>query len=78
VAESSEPVLLKPQERAGAPALGNALGYFAALYMISKVDWLGPEHSEIAVAMMGTIFIHAIMEGRAIVRWFAARLPTKK
>jgi len=64
---------VKTQERAGAPALGNALGYFAALYLISRVDWLGPEHSEIAVAMMGTIFIHAIMEARAIVGWCSAR-----
>lgn len=56
-------------ERAGGPALGNALGYFAALYLVDTQDWLGPENSEIAVAMMGTIFIHILIEWRNFLRW---------
>lgn len=64
---------MKTTERAGAPALGNAVGYFVALWMISEVQWLNPEHSEIAVAMMGTIFIHIFFEVRQLGGWLASR-----
>lgn len=62
---------MKTTERAGAPALGNAVGYFVALWLISEVQWLQPEHSEIAVAMMGTIFIHVFFEIRQVGRFIA-------
>ena len=41
---------MQAAERTGAPALGNAVGYFAALYLIDKVDWLTSDNAEIAVA----------------------------
>jgi hypothetical protein len=69
---------MKTAERTGAPALGNALGYFAAFYIIDKYDWLSSVNTEIAVAMMGTIFIHVLMEFRDVVHWVANRFPKKQ
>lgn len=60
---------MKTAERTGAPALGNALGYFAAFYVIDKYDWLSSVNIEIAVAMMGTIFIHLLIEVRGLFAW---------
>lgn len=69
---------MKNTERAAAPALGNALGYFAAFYVIDKYDWLTGVNTEIAVAMMGTIFIHILMELRGLTGWIAERFAKKQ
>ena len=58
-------------ERSGAPALGNALGYFAALYLMTKVAWIEGQDPSIVTAMMGTICIHILLEFRTAVRWIA-------
>ena len=65
-------------ERAGAPALGNAIGYFLALYLINKQDWLGPEHTDIAVAMMGTICIHILFELRLVTAYLWGRFNARR
>ena len=64
---------MKTVERTGAPALGNALGYFAAFYAIDKYDWLSTVTPEIATAMMGTIFIHILIELRSVWGWVKGR-----
>lgn len=56
-------------ERSGAPALGNALGFFAALYLMSRVQWIDGQDPSVVTAMMGTIFIHVLLEIRKVVLW---------
>jgi len=58
-------------ERTSGPALGNALGYFAALYLMAEVEWISAQNPDPAIitAMMGTIFIHLFLEVRAIGSW---------
>lgn len=68
---------MKTVERTGAPALGNALGWFAAYYVIDKYDWLTGVDASIATAMMGTVFVHVLMEAREGVSWIASRFPKK-
>ena len=62
---------MKAPERSGAPALGNALGYFAALYAMTRIEWLDGQDPSIVTAMVGTIFIHVLMELRGAIRWIA-------
>ena len=60
---------MKRTERATGPAIGNSLGYFAALWFIQKVEWLDASDESLAVAAMGTLFIHLIMEARVFFEW---------
>lgn len=64
---------MKTAERTGAPALGNAIGYFAAYYAIGQFDWLMGVDASIATAMMGTIFIHLLIELRGVFSLIKAR-----
>lgn len=65
-------------ERSGAPALGNALGYFAALYIMTRVDWVADQDPSIVTAMVGTIFIHILMELRQVSRFIASLIKRDK
>ena len=61
-------------ERVGAPAVGNALGYFVALWFINKVTWLDAGDEALAVAAAGTICIHVLAEARNILAWIIERI----
>ena len=64
---------MKTPERAGAPAIGNAVGFFFILWLIPKVTWLDASDEGMAVAMAGTLFIHFFAEVRDGARWCAKR-----
>jgi len=65
---------MKTPERAGAPAIGNAVGFFFILWLTPKVTWLDGTDESMAVAFAGTLFIHFFAEMRAGVRWCAKQL----
>ena len=65
---------MKTVERTGAPALGNAIGLFLALWAINHFDWLPTEEKEYIVAAAGTVCIHILMEFRNVLGWLAGRL----
>jgi len=65
---------MKTPERATAPAIGNAVGFFFILWLIPKVTWLDASDEGMAVAMAGTLFIHFFTEVRDCVGWLAKRL----
>ncbi len=64
---------MKTPERTGAPAIGNAVGFFFILWLIPKVTWLDPSDESMAVAFAGTLFIHFFTEVRTCVGWLAVR-----
>lgn len=65
-------------ERAGAPAVGNAIGYFFVLWLTPKVLWLEPSDESMAVAFAGTIFIHLFSEVRNVARWSTEQYRSRK
>ena len=69
---------MKTAERTTAPALGNAIGYFAAYYAISQFDWLMGVDESIATAMMGTIFIHLLIELRGLFSWVKGKVDDRR
>lgn len=69
---------MKTTERAGAPAVGNALGLFVGLWAIDKYDFLPHEQQEYIVVAFGTIFIHILFEARLLFSWLASRFEAPK
>lgn len=64
---------MKQVERHAPPAVGNAIGLLIALWAIDHFAWLPADQGEFIVAAFGTLCIHALMQGKAIVKWIAAR-----
>ena len=69
---------MKTPERTGAPALGNAIGLFLALWAIDQYDWIDTSQREFVVAACGTICIHILMEARNLFSWVSSKLDEKK
>lgn len=64
-------------ERATAPGIGAAIGYFVVLYVTGKNGWLTAEHQTEAVAFAGAIFTHILIEGRSFVSWVRELIERK-
>lgn len=70
---------MKVAERTGAPALGNAIAYFAVLWAVGGgVEWIKPEHQVEAVAMAGALFTYALNELRHVSSWLGELIRRKR
>lgn len=69
---------MKVVERTGAPALGNAIGYFLVLWAVVNVPWITAENQVEAVTFAGTICIYVLNEARAIFNWIGQYLKRPK
>lgn len=68
---------MKTTERAGAPAVGNALGLFVGLWAIDKYEFLPADQQEYIVIAFGTLFIHILFEIRQIFAWLVSRFEAR-
>ena len=64
---------MKTPERAAGPAIGAALAYFSVKAATPYFDWLTPADQAEAVAMLTVLYIHAIIEVRALFEWLIKR-----
>lgn len=58
-------------EKAGAPAIGNAVAYFVVMLWMVKSDVIAENQAPEAIAMAGAIIAWLIFQVRSIIGFFA-------